>query len=117
KSTAKTWDSFPKVGESELLAAISEQEEMRFGQIVLKFDAVYPIDSSYEHLIDSPDHLRQHIRENPYRPLPYTDDLPLDWLVEITSPEHIAAVVETVYPQALADWAAHQNGTLAIESL
>jgi len=114
---ASDWTAFPKFGAADLLQALHKAREITFGQVVLKFDAVYPIDSSQHLRIESSHALRKHLRENPFRPLAYSDDLPRDWFVPIQHPEQIPAVLETVYPQALADWAAFRQGKLEIESL
>jgi sirohydrochlorin cobaltochelatase len=114
---AKDWTIFPQFGARELLDKLKDEHELHFGQLVLKFDAVYPIDSTKAHALKSSQSLRKHLRTNPYRPLAYTDDLPRDWVVAIEDPQQIPSVVETVYPQALADWANHQQGKLEIERL
>jgi hypothetical protein len=114
---AKDWTNFPQFGARELLDKLKNEHELHFGQLCLKFDAVYPIDSSKVIKLKSSQSLRKHLRTNPYRPLAYSDDLPTDWLVTIEDPSHIPSVVETVYPQALADWANHQQGKLEIENL
>jgi sirohydrochlorin cobaltochelatase len=114
---AQDWTAFPQFGARELLNALKKTGELSFGQIVLKVDAVYPIDSSKTIKLESSQSLRKHLRKNPYRPLAYTEDLPCDWFVPIQAPEQIPAVIETVYPQALADWANQRRGMLEIESL
>jgi hypothetical protein len=43
--------------------------------------------------------------------------LPRDWFVAIQHPAQIPAVLETVYPQALADWANYRKAKLEIEGL
>jgi sirohydrochlorin cobaltochelatase len=114
---AKDWTIFPQFGARELLDKLKDEHELHFGQMCLKFDAVYPIDSTKAHALKSSQSLRKHLRTNPYRPLAYTDDLPRDWVVAIEDPQQIPSIVETVYPQALADWANHQQGKLEIERL
>jgi hypothetical protein len=50
------------------------------------------------------------VRENPFRPLATSVDLPGGWRVPITAPHMLPAIAETIYPGALADWASHQMG-------
>jgi hypothetical protein len=61
--------------------------------------------------------LRERVREQPFRPLATSLDLPSGWCVEITRPEMLHNVLETVYPGVAADWSAHQRSAFTVESL
>jgi hypothetical protein len=60
--------------------------------------------------LTEPSSLRDWVRQKPFRPLASTRDLPGGWRVEIGEPGALHAVVETVYPGAVADWASHRRG-------
>ncbi|MBI5958254.1 MAG: hypothetical protein HY866_05955 [Chloroflexi bacterium] len=53
----------------------------------------------------------------PFRPLPTRADLPEGWRVLVTASHVLGAVVETVYPGALADWSQQRRGTFVAGSL
>jgi hypothetical protein len=61
--------------------------------------------------------LRQRVREAPFRPLATAVGLPDGWRVMVENEAMLHAVVETIYPGAVADWAAAQESRLTFESL
>ena len=65
----------------------------------------------------TPAQLRAHLRDDPFRPLSTSADLPGGWRVDLAAPEQAHAVLETVYPGLVAEWAARQSGRLRLESL
>ena len=67
--------------------------------------------------IATPAALRCYTRENPFRPLSSSNDLPAGWQVDLATPDDAQAVIETVYPGLIADWAAASAGRLAPEPL
>ena len=68
--------------------------------------------------ISSPAQLRPIARgRGVFRPLPTLRNLSYEWRVPIDQPEQLQSVVETIYPGAVADWAAYRSGLLPIESL
>ncbi|MBZ0296271.1 MAG: hypothetical protein K8L99_27170 [Anaerolineae bacterium] len=111
-SDSSTWDCFPAAGRDLLLQTVAQMGELTFGQLLLKPQQVIVAngDSAKQIVTDIPS-LRQHVRENPFRPLATRRDLPGGWVVPISEPEMLHAVVETVYPGAVADWAANWRGT------
>jgi hypothetical protein len=54
--------------------------------------------------------LREYARENPFRPLAFP--ITPGWYLPVSSPEMLHAAVETIYPGAIAAWAAHQQSNL-----
>jgi hypothetical protein len=91
---------------------------MRFGQIQLSQSEVKPMYSAdTDDTLDNPAALRQRVREDPFRPLAVSDDLRGGWRVSITTSDMLPAVVETIYPGALADWAANSAGRFRAGSL
>jgi sirohydrochlorin cobaltochelatase len=105
------WQRFPQMGADQILAAVLKNGIMRFGQIQLSKSEVRPVQpAETADILDNPAALRQRVRENPFRPLAVSDDLPTGWRVPITVPSMLPAVVETIYPGALADWAANRTG-------
>jgi sirohydrochlorin cobaltochelatase len=111
------WRGFPVVGRDALVAVVEQAGIYRFGGLRLTLDEVRPWGDEAADVLETPSALRERVRENPFRPLPTSDDLPTGWRVSINSPEALHAVVETVYPGAVADWAANRAGTLRINSL
>jgi hypothetical protein len=53
----------------------------------------------------------------PFRPLATSTDIPGGWHVPISTPEQLHAVVETVYPGAVADWVAQGYGAFSFTPL
>ena len=91
---------------------------IEFGQLTLSLHEVRPTEIDLEREIvefSDPAALRDHIRRDPFRPLATSTDLPRDWVVRIDRRAQIHAVVETVYPGAVADWARRE--TLAVTPL
>lgn len=112
------WQGFPAFGAAELIAAVQAAGVLRFGQLELTPAEVRPLTSTDATItFDDPARLRAFVRENPFRPLATSCDLPGGWKVPITAPHMLPAVVETVYPGALVDWARNRSGSLVLESL
>jgi sirohydrochlorin cobaltochelatase len=112
------WHNFPRAGRETLTETVQQQVHLIFGELELTPDSVQPIGAdSSARIIQTPSELRQQVREQPFRPLATSRDLPGNWRVPITEPEQLHAVVETVYPGAVADWANHQQGIFEAESL
>lgn len=111
------WSGFPSAGRETLIEKVQVQGVVRFGQLrltaseVSRWDDNAPLDT-----IENPTVLRERIREKPFRSLPTADDLPGGWRVPITRPDILHAVVETVYPGAVADWVAYQAGKLQVNT-
>jgi hypothetical protein len=112
------WAGFPQAGADQLFAEVRKKGIMRFGQIQLSQSEVKPLHSAdTDETLDHPAVLRQRVREQPFRPLAVSDDLPSGWHVPVTEPDMLPAVVETIYPGALADWAANRTGRFRPGSL
>jgi len=117
EASANVWAGFPSAGRTALIETVQREEIMKFGQLRLSCNEVRLWDDeSPLETIDHPAVLRARIRENPFRSLSSSTDLPRGWHVSITQPEIIHAVVETIYPGAVADWAAHQAGELQVNT-
>ena len=109
---------FPKVGAEALIQVVTAEGRLPFGQLELALsDVRVRHDPQPDLRLDTPQALRHVIRENPYRPLATRHDLPGGWYVPVTSPDMLPAIVETVYPGALADWALHREGCFQAETL
>lgn len=112
------WQGFPQAGRAQFLSALERAGELHFGQLRVTTTSVQVWDdpNSAERLT-TPAALRRRVRENPFRPLATSADLPRGWHVEIENMEAVHAAVETIYPGAVGEWAAGQAGTLAISTL
>lgn len=112
------WRGFPAAGSATLMEALETETILRFGQLLISKKRVSHIDGGSASIaLTEPSALRKRVREAPFRPLPTRRDLPAGWHVELESPQDAQAVIETVYPGLIADWAAGQRGELATESL
>jgi hypothetical protein len=119
------WWRFPTAGRGDLIAAVQQAGSLQFGQLLLTPNEVRPSPdaprpegeglgvraSGGEGLIQTPSELRDLVRapNGIFRPLATSTDLPRGWRVEIGWAEKLHSVVETVYPGAVADWAAHRR--------
>lgn len=118
KKAASKWSGFPSAGRRALLQTIESGTILQIGQVIADRNHVWHRDSAGEgEAIDSPAALRAFIRDVPFRPLATSADLPQGWHVELAEPQHAHAVIETVYPGLVADWAANRRGGLRIETL
>jgi len=91
---------------------------MLFGQLWLTPSEVCVVgDTGNTTALAHPTAIRAWVREKPFRPLPTKRDLSGGWHVEIRQPEWLHAVVETVYPGAVADWAAHRRKQFQVAGL
>lgn len=117
-STGDAWAGFPAAGSAALIAAVQAAGALRFGGLRLTACDVRAWgDDHAQDVIDTPAELRARVREAPFRSLATADDLPVGWRVEIEQPEQLHAAVETIYPGAVADWAAAQVGALRVHTL
>lgn len=117
-SPTSLWERVPQRGFEELWDAVQQHGQLRFGQLYLIPEevVVYTVgDLDTTSLLTKPSQLRRVTRELPFRPLSYP--IPGGWVVKAGSPERLHAIVETVYPGAVADWADAYQGLLTIESL
>jgi sirohydrochlorin cobaltochelatase len=117
KTQKSNWLNFPLAGASKLRDSILSEGEMQFGELLLSQKIVKPVDSKGDLSFDKPNALRQHIRENPFRPLASSQGLKRDWCVPINSLDEIPAIVETIYPGAVHEWTAYQNDSFVPETL
>lgn len=116
REDAGLWSSFPKVGQGSLLAALEDDKILQFGQVMITRNKAWHVNGAGGAL-SSPAALRAFLREDPFRPLPTSSDLPDGWHVELQHPAQAHAVIETIYPGLIADWAAQKRGAFAAESL
>lgn len=124
-AAGSAWDCFPAAGRDHLLAYLRENGTVQFGELWLNFGAgaiwqVAPTEQPAigdQQTFSAPADLRAFLRENPFHPLMSAVGLKTGWRVAVESPEKLHAVIETIYPGAVADWAAGCAGTLNINSL
>lgn len=112
------WSGFPQAGRDDLINLVQTEGSLTFGQLDLSPTEIRPTKSAENStILESPSALRQFVREEPFRPLATACNLPTRWRIPIASPEMIHPIVETIYPGAVADWAAHRRGEFLPESL
>jgi sirohydrochlorin cobaltochelatase len=108
---SNVWHGLPSAGWIELMRAVQARREFEFGKLRLSTLKVEPSNvTSSPAILTSPAQLRDIVRTSPFRPHATSTDLPANWCVEIDTPEKLHAVVETVYPGAVADWVNRGNG-------
>ena len=118
KSVDSPWAGFPTAGRATLLNALETGRIQHFGQLRVDARRVWHSgNTGFYRALTSPTDLRGIVRDNPFRPLPTSQDLPSGWRVDLEKPEDAHAVIETVYPGLVSDWAAAQSGLLSTESL
>lgn len=112
-SDGSTWDCFPKIGQAAFLRWVAREKRVKLGELEITLDGVQVWgDTPHQTLPDLPT-LRRVVRENPFRPLATSTDLPRGWQIEPPNVSGLPAIVETIYPGVLADWANHQSGSFA----
>jgi sirohydrochlorin cobaltochelatase len=117
-SSGSAWGCFPAGGRDEFIGVITKADMMRFVELQLKPDEVRVWgDESAGEVITTPNVLRERVREHPFRPLATAVGLRGGWCVPIDSGEMLHAVVETVYPGAIADWVAQRRGEFKANTL
>lgn len=117
-SRRDVWDNFPAVGRNGLVKMVQGRGLVVFGQLLLTPHEVCHIDTPGEgEFVTTPAALRECIREKPFRPLATATNLPGGWRVRVETPDMLHAVVETVYPGAVADWTANRRDTFMPSSL
>lgn len=115
---AQKWHGFPRVGRDLLWETVNQQGELLLGQLHVTPTAVHPISAAPDApLLTSPAAIRRVVRETPFRPLPTADDLPGRWRVNINSAAALSAIIETIYPGVLANWAQHRRGIFSATPL
>ncbi len=118
RKPACAWSGFPIAGRNALLAALASWKTLQFGQVMVDHRRVWHCDNKGEATeFASPAALRAFLREDPFRPLATSADLPAGWQVSLEAPEQAHAVLETIFPGLIADWAASERGALKIEAL
>jgi len=112
RPVASVWDGFPVAGRDIVLAAIAESGTLKFGALTVTSGEVRCGDGHPLPTLISPAQVRDAVRLNPFRPLATARQMPNAWRVELDKPQDAHAVIETVYPGMVADWAAERQGKL-----
>ncbi|HRE49516.1 MAG TPA: CbiX/SirB N-terminal domain-containing protein [Aggregatilineales bacterium] len=116
-SSAGFWCGFPQAGGNALIKAVEAAGVLPLGDLILSStEGVFAKDgqnNALAEIITTPDALRTRLRQpqSRFRPLPTAADLPRGWHVPLSSLADLPAVVETIYPGVVADWAAGRDGT------
>ncbi|MBL1134077.1 MAG: hypothetical protein HND46_02075 [Chloroflexi bacterium] len=109
-SDGSAWDSFPKVGHTVFLAWVAREKRVKLGELEITLDGVQVWDDTPYQLIPDLPTLRRVVRENPFRALATSSDLPRGWRIEPPHFSNLPAIIETICPGVLADCANHKNG-------
>lgn len=129
KTGASAWGCFPAAGRDHLIAQLHENGTLQFGELRATLDAggavrVSPLqqangdgNENEDQVFHTPADLRAFLRENPFRPLMSATGLKTGWQVTLESPDMLHALIETIYPCAVADWAAARVGTFKVNTL
>jgi len=121
-SDSRSWRGFPKAGRHSLVKALKERtnqkKPLQFGQVMVTEKRVWHCDNdACSAPMSSAAQLRARLREDPFRPLLTSADLPAGWHVDLDRPAQAHAVLETIYPGLVADWAAKHQGNFLAEPL
>ncbi len=114
-STAPEWAGFPSVGRDALIEVVRANGWIELGELTITLHEVRPTEIDFEREIvefSDPAALRDHVRRQPFRPLPTSTDLPRDWVVRVNQRAQLHAVVETIYPGVVAEWARRASLTV-----
>ena len=113
------WAGFPTAGQDEFIQAIESNKSLVFGQVMVADKKVWHVNEKNNNTsaLTSSEDIRVFMREDPFRPLPTSDDLPMNWHVDVESMEQAYTVVETIYPSVIADWANYKNNNFITETL
>ncbi len=118
KSDLGNWHHFPRAGRRALLQALESERILEFGQVMVNRKCAWHSENAEAGIaFSSPAALRAFLRDRPFRPLATSADLPAGWRVDLEDAEDAHAVIETVYPGLIADWAANERGALKTEPL
>jgi len=100
------WDGMPLAGRAVLLNEIAKTKSLTFGALTVTAREVRCGDGDDLPNLTTPTQVRDATRLTPFRPLSTARDMPNRWRVELDRPQDAHAVIETVYPGLIADWAA-----------
>lgn len=123
QAAVTAWAGFPQHGAAALIQAVAQAGTLDIGQLRLTQERVEPLTTHHTdkpQAMTSPAALRDLVRQpdpDTYRPLATSDNLPGGWYVAIDAPHMLPAVLETVYPGVLADWADQRAGTFTALTL
>jgi sirohydrochlorin cobaltochelatase len=109
-----TWSAFPAVGFEDMQRMFAAAP-VEFGQLLIGPDDVrHALDAGRDDLtvLSDPPALRRLVREDPFRPLSTSTDLPRGWRVPIRGAGMAHCVVETVYPGVLGTTSRVHRGGL-----
>jgi len=106
------WDGVPLAGRDVLLTELARSGVLTFGAVTVTADEVRCGDGNTLPILTTPSQVRDAVRLTPFRPLVTARDMPNGWRVILDTPADAHAVIETVYPGAVADWAAARGGRL-----
>lgn len=104
------WDGMPLAGRDTFLEAVAQSKELAFGALTITADEVRCGIGDDLPRLTKPTEVRDAVRLNPFRPWVTMREMPNRWRVRLSRPEDAHAVVETVYPGAIAEWAAYRRG-------
>jgi sirohydrochlorin cobaltochelatase len=116
--SSTAWSGFPTVGQTDLFEAVQGAGILVFGDLTLTPEQVrvtgIPSPDARAVGTDAgptPDVLRTAARMggNTFRPLASQQGLHLPWTLDYTGAALLHAIVETIYPGAVADWALHRQ--------
>lgn len=115
------WRGFPQAGRYALvqaLHALQDKQTLSFGPVLATAKRVWHRDNgAYSVEMTRPGQLRACLRDEPFRPLPTSRDLPAGWHVHLKQAAQAHAVLETIFPGLVADWARQRGGSFVTEPL
>lgn len=111
-SEGSAWDCFPAVLRDSLWKNVLQGPQALLGQLRLTMTEVtHEDDDNRTETITELDDLRRRVRENPFRPLATSSDLPRGWRVPVENDlNRLHAIVETIYPGVIGGILGYRPG-------
>jgi sirohydrochlorin cobaltochelatase len=97
------WDCFPGNNRHAkiLWGILGHFKKWDVGELRLTQTEVrHRLDENPAEILTEPDELRRFVRQNLFRPLATSKDLPHGWRMPVKNAQHLWAIVETIYPGA-----------------
>jgi sirohydrochlorin cobaltochelatase len=98
------WSNFPRIGWREFQAQLQHTNTLRLGELLITAQGVHHSHDEHPTLtLETPNALRAFVRDELFRPLATAKGLRMGWFAPAKTLDEVCAIIETIYPGALAD--------------